>query len=119
MRKESISFYGLDSCKKWISVLSVSDFEIKQSTGKRQNSISIYIDDELKNLLKRFESITSSQVLEKCLAMEVQSQISKWGCQTPEQFIQLMVSDAPLKILEFASINDIDSYSTSGKQVAA
>jgi hypothetical protein len=86
--KEPISIYTLKSCKKQIVGLLPLHFKIKQSIGR-----------ELDELLKKFKQIPCSHVLEKCLILEVNERISKWGCKTPQQFIELMNSDEPLRLL--------------------
>ncbi|WP_148220306.1 hypothetical protein [Nostoc punctiforme] len=98
--KELISIYALKSCKKQIAGLSPLHFKIKQSIGKRENPVTIYIDRELDELLKKFEGIPRSHVLERCLILEVDERISKWRCETPLQFIGLMSSETPLKDLK-------------------
>lgn len=98
--KELISVYALNSCKKQIVGLSPLHFKIKQSIGRRENPTTVYIDKELDEFLEKFGRIPRSHVLEKCLILEVDERISKWGCKTPQQFIDLMASSAPLKLLE-------------------
>ena len=99
--KELISIYALKSCKRQIVGLLPSHFETKQSIGRRENPTTVYIDKELDELLEKFKEVPRSHVLEKCLIFEVDEQISKWGCQTPQQFINLMSADTPLQLLDF------------------
>jgi hypothetical protein len=106
--REPISIYTLKSCKKQIVGLSPSHFFSKQSIGRKENPTSVYIDKELDELLGKFENIPRSHVLEKCLILEIDERISRWGCQTPQEFIELMTSDAPLKLL-----NDSNNLRTS------
>jgi len=112
IKKESISFYGLSSCKKWLPQLSLSDFNVKHPAGRRDKSISIYVDEELDDLLLKFNptknsQIKNSQVLERCLILEVHLEISKWECETPEEFIQLMTSETPLKASKTTQVIDL------------
>ncbi|MEH1786478.1 MAG: hypothetical protein V7L23_13065 [Nostoc sp.] len=99
IQNKSVSLYALDTCKQWIPALSISHFRTKQATGRRENPINVYIDKELDELMKKFEKIPQSNIFEKCLALEVQAQASKWGCQSPQHFIELMTSYAPLELL--------------------
>ncbi|MBN3993908.1 MAG: hypothetical protein HWQ36_26340 [Nostoc sp. NMS2] len=99
IKKETIASHNLNICKQWITFLTPSHFKVRQSTGKRQNPTNVYIDEELNEFLKNFGAMYLSNVLEKCLALEIQAQISRWGCQSPQHFIQLMTSDTPLELL--------------------
>jgi hypothetical protein len=111
--KEPIAIYTLKSCKKQIVKLSPLHFKPKQSIGRQENPTSVYIDAELDELLKKFEQIPPSRVLSKCLILEVDERISKWGCHTPQEFIELMASDTPLKLLELP--NNEQSIVSSAK----
>lgn len=101
IQNKSISLYVLNISKQWIPVLSISHFEIKQSRGKTRIPINVYIDEELDKLLEKLGSFHRSHVLEKCLALEIEMQISKWGCKSEHEFIGLMASKSPLEILNF------------------
>lgn len=115
IQNKSVSLYALDTCKQWVSALPISHFRSKQATGKRENPINVYIDKELDELLKKLEGIPQSNVFEKCLAIEVQSQILKWRCQTPKQFLELMTSETPLELS--GSPNESTTSSTKNNSV--
>ena len=114
INKETISVYALNSCKKQIVGLSLSHFKTKQHRGRRANPISIYIDKELDEFLNKFEGVPRSNVLEKCLILEIDEKISRWGCKTPQQLIELMTSDTPLKSLK--SFNNFKTSSSNHEE---
>lgn len=100
IKKERIATHNLNVCKQWITFLTPLHFQVRQSTGKRQNPTDVYIDDKLNELLNNIGAKYCSNVLEKCLALEIEAQISRWGCQTPQHFIDLMSSETPLELLK-------------------
>jgi hypothetical protein len=107
------AIYTNEACKRWLPQAELISFHVKNRT----EPINIYIDRELEIAFSQKLGSTSNQrssLIYQCIEREVSTQIAKWRCETPQEFINLMTSDEPLQLLEFSN-----KKSFSREQVAA
>ncbi|OKH14813.1 hypothetical protein NIES592_08020 [Fischerella major NIES-592] len=91
------AIYANEICKKWLK----ANFALIEP-GKRKEPVNIYIDAQLEVDIEKELGRNSKQrstLIYQCVKREVYVQIAKWGCKTPQQFIDLMTSEKPLEIL--------------------
>jgi len=97
MRGEAFNYFPAYCCQKWLH-----DPTIYSVDKSRPRCITVYVDEELRGRLDSAAStheLTRSEIIHLCVKREVHARISAWGCKTANEFIDLMTSESPIKLI--------------------
>jgi hypothetical protein len=89
--------YGNHCAEKWLDKIVLCIDRVS-----RPHCITTFVDPTFKQVLESsalIHGITRSEIIHLCVEQEIKGYISKWGCKTPQQFVDLMTSKTPLKLI--------------------